>query len=218
MTLYRSLPWLLVLGLACPVHAEEPAKPAAELRLTEQDAASADLPALIECRQGVREFLSLMPALKDPLRAVALGWQPLPRINQFMTEYRLQQSITVFGHATDRIAFSGGSVMALLDLPDPRPLAARLELETAIDTPEKAMFGREVRSDDLIDPETGEALIESVILSISNVDSHPGKTLVGCNYSLDHMESEEESVPATETSPPSALPSSQDASNAAADR
>ncbi|WP_267099372.1 hypothetical protein [Xanthomonas sacchari] len=144
-----------------------------------------DLPALLECRQHEADFAALAPLLADPLKAVAHGWRPLPQSNLFMTEYALTRPIQVFGYSSERIAFSGASVMAILDLPDPRPLAKRLNLEAAVDTPEKAMFGREVLSRDVHDPKTGEPMIESIILSVSTVKSHPGKTLAGCSYSLD---------------------------------
>ena len=52
-------------------------------------AAPLDLPALIECRQGVAEHAALAPLLADPLKAVAQGLQPLPQGNQFMSEFRL---------------------------------------------------------------------------------------------------------------------------------
>lgn len=154
-----------------------------------------DLPALIECRGDIGGLTALAPALEDPLKAVALGWQPLPQANMFMTEYRLASPIRVFGHDSDHIAFSGGSVMAILDLPDPRPLAQELALETAIDTPAKAMFGKELRSEETRDADSGKVLIESVVLNVSNVASHPGKTLVGCSYSLDLPEEPEEAAP-----------------------
>ncbi len=165
-----SLASCLALALPVPVHART---------------APPDLAALIECRGDMAGFMALAPALQDPLEAVALGWQPLPQANMFMTEYRLASPIRVFGHESGHIAFSGGSVMAILDLPDPRPLASELGLETAIDTPAKAMFGKELRSEESRDAESGQVLIESVILNVSNVSSHPGKTLVGCSYSLD---------------------------------
>lgn len=154
-----------------------------------------DLPALIECRGDIGGLTALAPALEDPLKAVALGWQPLPQANMFMTEYRLASPIRVFGHDSDHIAFSGGSVMAILDLPDPRPLAKELALETAIDTPAKAMFGKELRSEETRDADSGKVLIASVVLNVSNVASHPGKTLVGCSYSLDLPEEPEEAAP-----------------------
>ena len=33
--------------------------------------------------------------------------------------------------------------------------------------------------------------IESAVINVSNVDSHPGKTLAGCSYSLDPPETED---------------------------
>ena len=151
-----------------------------------------DLASLIECRGDLAQLAALAPALEDPLKAVALGWQPLPQANMFMTEYRLATPIRVFGQDTDHIAFSGGGVVALLDLPDPRPLAKQLALETAIDTPAKAMFGKEVRSEDVRDPVSGKVWIDSAVLNVSNVSSHPGKTLVGCSYSQDLPEDDPE--------------------------
>ena len=146
-------------------------------------ASSLDLPALIECRQGVVDHAALGPLLADPLKAVAQGLQP--QGNQFMSEYRLAQPISVFGVTTERVAVAGASVMAVLDQADPRPLAKRLELETGYDQDGKFMAGREVVSRDVTDAKTGEAQIESIILSVSTVASHPGKTLAGCTYSLD---------------------------------
>ncbi|HEL2977975.1 TPA: hypothetical protein UMB92_000795 [Stenotrophomonas maltophilia] len=148
-------------------------------------AAALDLPALIECRQGVADHATLAPLLADPLKAVAQALQPLPQGNPFISEYRLAQPISVFGVNTERVAVAGASVMAILDLPDPRPLAKRLELETGYDQDGKFMAGREVVSRDVTDSKTGEARIESIILSVSTVASHPGKTLAGCTYSLD---------------------------------
>jgi len=165
-------------------------------------ASSLDLPALIECRQGVAEQAALAPLLADPLKAVAQGLQPLPQGNQFMSEYRLASPITVFGQQTERVAVAGASIMAVLDQADPRPLAKRLALETGYDQNGKFMAGREVVSRDVTDPKTGEAQIESIILSVSTVASHPGKTLAGCTYSLD-LPAEEE-APAPAPTPPAA--------------
>ena len=164
-----------------------------------------DLASLIECRGDIAGLTALAPALEDPLKAVALGWQPLPQTNMFMTEYRLASPIRVFGHGTDHIAFTGSSVMAILDLPDPRPLAGELGLETAIDTSAKAMFGKELRSEESHDAESGQVLIASVVLNVSNVSSHPGKTLAGCSYSLDLPEDTPDTdAPAPEGAPPPA--------------
>ncbi|MGH8052824.1 MAG: hypothetical protein ACREP4_02720 [Stenotrophomonas sp.] len=165
---------------------------------TAQAQSSIDLPALIECRQSVSEFAALVPVAADPLKAVALGWRPLPQGNLFMNEYLLNTPITVFGRSAEHIAIAGGTIVALFDMPDPRPLAKEMALEIGYDAPEKFMAGRELVSRDVIDAKSGEALIESVILSVSNVKSHPGKTLAGCTYSLDQpAEGEAPASPAT---------------------
>lgn len=173
----------------------ETAEPAASL-----DPARIDLPGLIECRRELADFHYLAPALVEPLQAVALGWRPLPQANLFMTEFMLNAPIRVFGHDTDHIAFTGDSIIAILDLADPRPLARQLELETAVDTPAKAMFGKELRSHEQRDEASGISLIDSVVLNVSNVSSHPGKTLVGCSYIMDTLE---EPGPAPEPAPSS---------------
>jgi len=170
--LIRTLSACLLLAAAAPVVSAAPAT-------------AIDLPALMECRQSVSEFAALAPIAADPLKAVALGWRPLPQGNLFMNEYMLNAPITVFGRSAEHIAMAGGTIVALFDMPDPRPLAKELDLEVGYDAPEKFMAGRELVSRDVIDAKSGEALIESVILSVSNVKSHPGKTLAGCTYSLD---------------------------------
>lgn len=168
-------------------------------------AAPLDLPALIECRQRVADYDALAPVVADPLKAVANGLQPLEQRNQFMAEYRLASPITVFGQHAEYITVSGASIMAILDMADPRPLAKGLKLEDGVDNPDKFMAGREVVARDVTDPRTGEPMIESIILSVSTVQSHPGKTLAGCTYSLDlPAEGEEEAAPATDAPlPPS---------------
>jgi hypothetical protein len=147
-----------------------------------------DLPALIECRAQLNDFRALAPALSDPLKAVALGWRPLPQTNQFMSEFELNTPIHVFGYDTDHIAFSGDGIVAVIDLPDPRPLVKQLQLETAFDTPQRAMFGKEVRGIEGVDTQTGTPTYESAVLTVSTVATHPGKTLAGCSYSLDAMD------------------------------
>ena len=162
-----------------------------------------DLAALIECRADYPALLGLVPVLTQPLEAVALGWRPQAQTNPFMLEYRLNTPITVFGRSTDHIAFAGEAVMAVLDLAEPRVLARELELETGIDTPKKALFGREVRATELAPGEDGVVWIESVILNVSNVDSHPGKTLAGCSYGRGPLDdsTQEQEEPAAPAAP-----------------
>ncbi len=184
MTLLR--PTCLILLALLHVPAMAAPSPAAST------SAALDLPALIECRQRVSDYDALAPVVADPLKAVANGLQPLEQRNQFMAEYRLASPITVFGQRAEYITVSGASIMAILDVADPRPLAKGLALEDGVDNPDKFMAGREVVARDVTDPRTGEPMIESIILSVSTVQSHPGKTLAGCTYSLDLPAEEEE--------------------------
>ncbi|MGX5732201.1 hypothetical protein ACWKWK_16940 [Pseudoxanthomonas beigongshangi] len=188
----RSAACLLLLALI----ADADARNAADDAAAPLAAAQVDIARLISCQGQPEEFMALATALQDPLQAVSLGWRPLPQANMFLSEYALGTPVTVFGHRSAHIAFAGSSVMAVLDLPDPRPLAKALALETAVDTPEKAMFGKELVSEEVRDPATGAALVRSLVLNVSNVTSHPGKTLVGCTYSIDPLEDEPAEEPA----------------------
>ena len=171
------------LSVAAAIRAQEAQDPA--------PAALPDLSALLECRLGYTDFMAYMPVLQDPLKAVALGWRPQPQANPFMLDYRLNTPVTVFGRQTDHIAFAGDGVVAVLDLADPRVLARELKLETGVDTPNKAIFGLEAHAEEVVGPDGLPGWIESAVINVSNVDSHPGKTLAGCSYSLDPPETEE---------------------------
>ncbi len=155
-----------------------------------------DLAALIECRAQHADFAELAKALGDEAMRKRLGISPLPQGNPYMAEFALSAPIRVFGHETSRIGHYDENLIAILDLPDPRPLAKQLELETAVDTPTKAMFGKEVRGVERRDGKTGEPMYESAVLNVSNVGTHPGKTLVGCTYGLDPMDEEPAPAPA----------------------
>ena len=145
-----------------------------------------DLPALIECRAQHADFAALTKTLGNEADRTRLGIAPRPQANPYMTEFTLAEPVTVFGRRTAHIAYYGENIIAVLDLPDPRPLAKELQLETAIDTPERAMFGKEVRGAETRGA-NGEALYDSAVLNVANVASHPGKTLAGCSYALDPL-------------------------------
>ena len=181
------LPAAILLAAALSV----PPSPAAQQAQDPAPAALPDLSALLECRLGYADFMAYMPVLQDPLRAVALGWRPQPQANPFMLDYRLNTPVTVFGRRSDHIAFAGDGVVAVLDLADPRVLARELKLETGVDTPNKAIFGLEAHAEEVAGPDGLPGWIESAVINVSNVDSHPGKTLAGCSYSLDPPETEE---------------------------
>jgi hypothetical protein len=159
------------------------------------DDAKPDLPALIECRSDMAGFMSLASLVMDDAKARENGWKPLPSINMFMAEYELPAPISVFGHSTQHIAFTSSGIIAVLDMPDPHPLAAQLGLEALVDTPQKVMFGKQVSSTETRDEDAKSTTIESVLMSVSNVTTHPGKTLAGCEYNLDYELDEDRQNP-----------------------
>lgn len=152
-----------------------------------------DLATLVQCQSPLEDYSALVAPVDDPLAAVALGWAPQPRTNPFLAEYRLTTPVTAFGRASDHLAISGGTVMLVFDAAQtpPQALAAELALEVLVEEPGKFMAGREVRSVD-VSTDDGQPMIESAVLGVSTVTSHPGKVLAGCTYSLDVPEEDGE--------------------------
>ena len=74
-------------------------------------------------------------------------------------------------------------------VPDGRPLSKGIILDTETtglsDTDKIIELALVVFE---YDPETGEARIESAVLTVSTVASHPGKVLAGCSYGLDRAD------------------------------
>ena len=159
------------------------------------------LDLLLGCEGSVEQFASLLGPVDDPLQAVALGWAPQPRSNPFMAEYRLNTPVQAHGQRSDWLAIAGGTVMLVLDQASvsPQALASTLELDVVVDENGKFMAGREVISRDRTDLEPGQVLIESAVIGVSTVTSHPGKVLLGCTYSLDAPEAAPE---AADSAPP----------------
>lgn len=154
------------------------------------------LDLLLACEGSVEQFAALLGPVDDPLQAVALGWAPQPRSNPFMAEYRLNTPVQAHGQRSDWLAIAGGTVMLVLDQADisPQALAGELALEVVVDENGKFMAGREVISRDRSDLEPGQLLIESAVIGVSTVTSHPGKLLLGCTYSLDAPEAASEAA------------------------
>lgn len=194
---------LAVLAALSPAsaHAAEP----------EFDPASVDVVDAIECRLEAPAYNGFAWALngEDKL-AERKQWRKIESANPFLSEYELPAPITVAGHyVTRRVAFTSTGVAAILDLPDPNVLgtelgianelsadpmiealvasgkATRAEIEAEITF--RKFLGQKVLSDTQKPPEGDESFgFHTVIsLNVSNVTSHPGKTLYGCSYKME---------------------------------
>ena len=138
----------------------------------------------------------------------ARGWIKRDSHDLFLSEYRLPAPIMVAGEPTSTIVFSGSGIAAVLDVADPAQIAARENIVNAIPsreeaarslglTPEQAtllpenhLFRGERIVVDTIEtaPGSDSKYKIRVVRSISTAQSHPGKTLVGCSYSLEPVD------------------------------
>ena len=148
------------------------------------DPATLDLAALIECRAEIKAYNGFAIWLvEEPDAAAKLGWQKLASDNPFLEEYRLGSPVSVFGHATGNIAFTATGPMAILDDISPEQLAKRLGLSVSLASEGKFMAEKVIV--DTKDVDGGTTFSTYITLNVSNVDTHPGKTLAGCSYKLD---------------------------------
>lgn len=116
--------------------------------------------------------------------------------------------------STRRIAFSSSGVMAILDLAEPAQLAADEDIKNEADawaeaSPEAAeaaaqatnesgeadgtfgkFLGQRVIVDEIEPANERDAFGTHTVIarSISNVTSHPGKTLYGCSYRIELLD------------------------------
>ncbi|MBC2670322.1 hypothetical protein ACFOON_17240 [Novosphingobium piscinae] len=141
--------------------------------------------------------------------AVQRHWRRIETDNPFLAEYELPAPITVAGQSTRRIAFSSSAILAVLDLADPAVVAGPEGVANAADPegliaglvqagratraeieagrPFRKFLGQKVLTD-VTEPATDGASFGThtvIARSISNVSSHPGKTLYGCSYRID---------------------------------
>ena len=107
----------------------------------------------------------------------------MPSDNPFLDEYRLASPVNAFGHATSNIAFTATGPMAVLDDVSPEALANSLGLTVGLANAGKFMAEKVIV--DTRDIEAGTTFSTYVTLNVSNVDTHPGKTLAGCSYKLE---------------------------------
>lgn len=142
-------------------------------------------------------------------------WRKVVTGNTFLDEYELPEPIAVTGtFTTRRITFSSTGVLAILDLADPTSLAkaegianpadpepliaeivasgkaTRAEIEA--DMPFHKFLGERVMVDVKELPADGESFgaHTTIARTISNVTTHPGKTLYGCSYRIELIDKE----------------------------
>ncbi|AMY03040.1 hypothetical protein AB0V79_07750 [Mesorhizobium ciceri] len=150
----------------------------------EFDPASLDLPALIECRADVPTYNDFALWLSSAPGAVeTLGWKEVASGNPFLSQYELPAKIRVFNRETGSIVFTAAGPMAVLDGVAAPELAKELDVMAVFSTPQK-FLGEKVVVQSTEESE-GLTFSTDVKLNVSTVESHPGKTLAGCSYTLE---------------------------------
>ncbi len=174
------------------------------------DPAKVDVVDAIECRIDAPTYNGFALSIDgaDGI-AKARKWTKIPSKNPMLAEYQLPAPITVAGHyATRRVALTSTGILAILDLPDPAPLAREQGIANAADPgalvdgpgaedqmpPELAaamrasgkFLGEKVVSDttEKATPENHFGAHTVITRNVSTVSSHPGKTLYGCSYRI----------------------------------
>lgn len=186
---------------------------AAAVQDDEVDPAKIDVRDAIACRLDAPTYNGFAMAVAgDDAIAAKLGWKPVKSGNFLMKEYDLPAPITVAGaYSTRRIAFTSSGILAILDEPDPSVVARKEKIENAMGSEGlvdalvasgkmtraqaesqikfRKFLGERVISD-VTDPADGDHFRAHtrIALNVSNVTSHPGKTLYGCSYKIDMLD------------------------------
>lgn len=168
----------------------------------------------IECRLDVPSYTGFAMSLtEEDSPADARGWKKVASKSPAILLYELPAPITVAGrYDTRRIAFSSSGIFAVLDLPDPAPLAKEHQIENALDTntlvdalaasgkvtraeAEKEIKFRKFLGEKLIREDTepakdkdGYGLTTKVTRTISTSMPYVGKTFYGCTYRMEVLD------------------------------
>lgn len=195
---------LCLLLIAGPLHAAENG---------DSDPQDADVEQAIACRLSSPEYMGFALSVSgEEGIAETQGWHKIKGDNPFLAEYELPAPITVMGHQTRRIAFSGGAIMAVLDVADPADLARKEGITNSLSAgplgdaflawhaarqsgddkapPFRKFLGEKVLSA-ITEPAEGDSewgQRMTVTRTISNVATHPGKTFYGCGYKTELLD------------------------------
>lgn len=177
------------------------------------DPSTVDVKDAIECRLEAPAYNSFAMAISGEEKLAAKRqWKAVKSPNFLMQEYELPTPIVVSGtYSTRRIAFTSTGVLAILDQPDPAVIAGKEQIENAMPADglvdalvasgkvtraqaeaeikfRKFIGERVIR--DVTDPADGDHFRARtrIALNVSNVATHPGKTLYGCSYKIELLD------------------------------
>lgn len=149
----------------------------------EYDPNAVNIVDAIDCKLDAPQYMGFSITLSDEDGGFKKrGWKKEESGNLFLSQYLLPSPITIAGHETSTIVFSANAVLAVLDVADPSQLALQENIQNSFPGTDKFLGERELINKVEKDQETGWTVTTRITRNISNVSSHPGKTLVGCSY------------------------------------
>ena len=144
----------------------------------------ADLVQVLSCEAGRAQFMRVADALMaldgDAELPTALdGWRRIEGDNPFIVELAAPQPFALFGQTSDRIVMAGQGLLAVIEGEQLEALSRQLALAPSALPMTGHIRVRDVRRDAL-----GDGVSVQVVQTASTLTSHPGSTLVGCEYRL----------------------------------
>lgn len=202
---------LLAIMMSASLHAASPQT--AEGNAENVDTHKVDVGDAIACRLDAPTYngFALSVAGDDGI-ANERHWTAIKSDNPFLSEYDLPAPIVVAGrYSTRRIAFTSTGIVAILDMSDPAIVARDEHIENAMNADPMidaiVAAGKATRAHVEADIKFRKFLGERVISevtepvaaqnwrahtvitrNVSNVTTHPGKTLYGCSYKIELLD------------------------------
>ena len=177
--------------------------------VTAQIGAPVDIVEALTCKISAPAYVGFAMNLGDVDAGYRLlGWTMQPSGTAFLSQYHLPRPIVVAGHRTSTIVFSGSGVAAVLDEADPASVAAPLGVVNRLMSREAAAAAlgltpvqaaqlpavTSFRGGRVMLDTTGEnagarmRLRTRIVQPVTNDAARPGKTVLGCSYSIDVLD------------------------------
>ena len=165
-----------------------------------------DIVQALTCKLTARTYNGFALNLGDDETGYkSMGWIKEKSGTPFLSQYHLPAPIEVAGYQTSTLVFSASGLAAVLDVADPAKVAAPLGVPNTVMSREAAAAalgltpaqaaqlpavttfkGRRIVSDSVEDDAETHARFHTLIVqSVENSAAHPGKTLLGCAYSIE---------------------------------
>ena len=168
-----------------------------------------DIVQALTCKLTARTYAGFALNLGDDETGYkSMGWIKEKSGTPFLSQYHLPAPIEVAGYRTSTLVFSASGIFAVLDIADPAKVAAPLDVPNTLMTREAAAAalgltatqaaqlplvtgfkGRRVVSDTVDDDAESHLKFHTLIVQlVENSAAYPGKTLLGCSYSIEVVE------------------------------